>query len=100
MGQQTRALCYVIAVLVLASFLPSGAQAADARVIHERLLTLDTHLDTPTNFRRPGRDIMDRHEVIDNFSQVDYPRMAEGGLDGGFFVIFTPQGPRDAEGFA
>ena len=80
--------------------LPSAAQSADARAIHERLLTLDTHLDTPSNFRRPGWDMMDRHEVIDNFSQVDYPRMREGGLDGGFFVIFTPQGPRDAEGIA
>ena len=100
MGQPSRAFCYVIAVLVFASVLPSLAQAADARAIHERLLTLDTHLDTPSNFRRPGWDMMDRHEVIDNFSFVDYPRMREGGLDGGFFVIFTPQGQRDAEGFA
>ena len=80
--------------------LPNATQAADARAVHERLLTLDTHLDTPSNFRRPGWDIMDRHEVVDNFSFVDYPRMTEGGLDGGFFVIFTPQGPRDAAGFA
>ncbi len=90
------------ALLICAAlvFLPNVAQAADARAIHERVLTLDTHLDTPSNFRRPGWDMMDRHEVIDNFSFVDYPRMTEGGLDGGFFVIFTPQGPRDAEGFA
>lgn len=100
MGQQTTAFCYGIAVLIFASVLPNAAHAADARVIHEQLLTLDTHLDTPSNFRRPGWDMMDRHEVIDDFSQVDYPRMVEGGLDGGFFVIFTPQGSRDTEGFA
>lgn len=94
------AFFYPFAVLVIASALPSFALAADARAIHERLLTLDTHLDTPANFRRPGWDIMERHEVADNFSQVDYPRMNEGGLDGGFFVIFTPQGSRDAQGFA
>jgi membrane dipeptidase len=94
------AFFHLIAVLVIASALPSFALAADARAIHERLLTLDTHLDTPANFRRPGWDMMDRHEVVDNFSQVDYPRMNDGGLDGGFFVIFTPQGTRDAEGFA
>jgi len=91
--------CALLICAALVS-LPSAAQAADARAIHERLLTLDTHLDTPSNFRRPGWDMMDRHEVIDNFSFVDYPRMREGGLDGGFFVIFTPQGPRDAEGIA
>ena len=61
--------------------------------------TLDTHLDTPMNFERPGWDMMDAHTVYDDLSQVDYPRMVKGGLDGGFFVIFTPQGPRTPAGF-
>jgi membrane dipeptidase len=65
-----------------------------ARAVHESLLTLDTHLDTPANFHRPGWDIMDRHEAGKDGSQIDYPRMVEGGLDGGFFAIYTPQGPR------
>ena len=100
MRRQFIALFYPIAVLVFASALPVSALAAGARAVHERLLTLDTHLDTPANYRRPGWDMMDRHEVAGDFSQVDYPRMIEGGLDGGFFVIFTPQGSRDAEGYA
>ncbi|MDP1068866.1 membrane dipeptidase, partial [Klebsiella pneumoniae] len=33
-------------------------------------------------------------------SQVDLPRMREGGLDGGFFAVYTPQGPRTEEGRA
>ena len=70
-----------------------------ARVVHEGLLTLDTHLDTPANFARPGWDILDRHKVSDD-SRVDYPRMVQGGLDGGFFAVFTPQGPRTAAGDA
>ena len=65
------AFVHVIAALILAGVSPSSALAADARAVHERLLTVDTHLDTPANFRRPGWDIMDRHEVIDNFSFVD-----------------------------
>jgi membrane dipeptidase len=89
----------LIAILIFGLTPTSLALAADARAIHERLLTLDTHLDTPSNFQRPGWDIMDRHEVFDNFSFVDYPRMIEGGLDGGFFVIYTQQGPRDTPGF-
>ena len=34
-----------------------------------------------------GYDIMERHDVERDGTQVDYPRMVEGGLDGGFWVI-------------
>jgi membrane dipeptidase len=74
-----------------------AVQAGDAPA---RVLMLDTHLDTPMNFARPGWDIMDAHSVEGDMSQVDYPRMVKGGLDGGFFAIYTPQGPRNAQGFA
>jgi membrane dipeptidase len=43
---------------------------------------------------------MDAHSFAGDLSQIDYPRMVKGGLDGGFFAIFTPQGPRTPEGFA
>jgi len=90
-----------LAALVLAiAVTPVRAQApspAGAQAIHDSLLTLDTHLDTPANFPRPGWDIMDRHTPAQR-SQVDYPRMVEGGLKGGFFAIYTPQGPRTPEG--
>jgi membrane dipeptidase len=89
-----------IALLALGALALSPAQAADAGALHKRLLVLDTHLDTPMNFSRPGWDIMDAHSFASDLSQVDYPRMAKGGLDGGFFAIFTPQGPRNAEGYA
>lgn len=89
------------AASVAALFLAVPSQAAEtasgARKIHESLLTLDTHLDTPANFGRPGWDILDRHDAAKDGSQIDYPRMVEGGLDGGFFAIFTPQGPRTPE---
>jgi membrane dipeptidase len=87
-------------VLVLA-LAAAGARAQTpspaAQAVHDSLLTLDTHLDTPANFPRPGWDMMDRHKVSER-SQVDYPRMVEGGLKGGFFAIYTPQGPRTAQG--
>jgi membrane dipeptidase len=74
--------------------------AEDGRALHERLLVLDTHLDTPALFSRPGWSIMERHRWEDDRSQVDYPRMVEGGLDGGFWVIYVPQGPRTDAGRA
>lgn len=83
----------------------STAHAADANPrkghalgVHDRAIVLDTHLDTPMLFARPDFDIMQRHTVADDFSYVDHPRMIEGGLDGGFFVIYTEQGPRDLAG--
>ncbi len=77
-----------------------AACATDPRALHERILTLDTHLDTPAHFARPGWTITDRHTFPEDVSQVDLPRMIEGGLDGGFWVVFTPQGPRTPEGNA
>jgi membrane dipeptidase len=74
--------------------LPAKTQTA----LHQRLLCLDTHLDTPASFARPGWDMMKRHSRDQDLTQVDYPRMVEGGLDGGFFAIYTPQGPLDAAG--
>lgn len=70
----------------------------NARALHERVLVLDTHLDTPLHLTRPGWDIASRHDYDSDLSQVDYPRMVEGGLDGGFWVIYTAQGPRTDEG--
>ncbi|MGL1102719.1 membrane dipeptidase, partial [Vibrio parahaemolyticus] len=61
---------------------------------------LDTHLDTPEHFGRSGWDITRRHTFDNDLTQVDYPRMVEGHLTGGFFAIFTPQGPLTPEGFA
>jgi membrane dipeptidase len=89
---------FAAAALFLAGTFPGFAAEADA--IHDRLLTLDTHMDTPMNFARPGWDMMAEHSVADDLSQVDYPRMVKGGLKGGFFAIYTPQGPRTPEGFA
>lgn len=69
------------------------------RQIHARLLTLDTHLDTPIIFARPGWDFGAWHSFEEDSSQVDLPRMAEGGLDGGFFVIWTRQGELTPSGY-
>lgn len=93
-----RLLCLAAALAAATPALGAGPSAA--RKLHESLLTLDTHLDTPANFGRPGWSIMDRHDAGKDGSQVDYPRMVEGGLDGGFFAIFTSQGPRTPEATA
>jgi len=77
---------------------PVTAKTDPAGSLHQRLICLDTHLDTPASLARPGWDIMQRHARDADFTQVDYPRMVEGGLDGGFFAIYTPQGPLTPDG--
>lgn len=77
----------------------SPSAAADPAAIHERALVLDTHLDTPSYFDVPGWSIAQRHSVENDTSEVDVPRMKEGGLDGGFWVIYTPSGPLTAAGY-
>lgn len=70
------------------------------RLAHEQMLTLDSHLDTPIFFEIPGWDFSSWHNFDFDKSQVDIPRMEQGGLDGGFFVIYTGQGPLTPEGIA
>jgi len=71
-----------------------------ARELHSHIVTLDSHLDAPSNLMKAGWDIGQRHNYSDDLSQLDFPRMREGGLSGGFFAVFTPQGPRNPEGYA
>ena len=78
----------------------SGLGAVKVDATHHNLMTLDTHLDTPVHFARAGWSFGDRHDPAHEIAQVDIPRMADGNLDGGFFVIFTQQGPLTPEGFA
>ena len=94
----------LLPLLALASCVPAPL-AGPARVaaptdLHGRLLTLDTHLDTPLHFARAGWSFADRHDPSNDISQVDLPRMADGALDGGFFVVYTAQGSLTPAGFA
>ena len=89
----------------LMALLPLTAQAEAPVVtkqvyqLHQKLLTLDSHLDTPASLDLPGWSIEDGHEVHGDYTQVDLPRMKKGGLDGGFWAIYTGQGPVTIEGF-
>lgn len=66
--------------------------------IHDRVLTVDTHADTPLRMIEPGFDMAERHNPKETGSKVDYPRMKEGGLDAIFFATFVAQDIRNDEG--
>jgi membrane dipeptidase len=75
--------------------LGASSSGVHAAALHDSLLTLDAHLDTPTLFHRDYYDFSISGSVADDGTNVDLPRLKEGGLDGGFWVIYTGQGPLD-----
>lgn len=63
---------------------------AQARMLHNSILTLDSHCDTPMFFNQGVRfDHRDEHIL------VDLHKMQEGGLDASIMVAYLPQKERD-----
>jgi membrane dipeptidase len=88
----TRPFSTTLAALMALLSSPLAAQGTDsalvvkARAIHDRVMTLDTHVDiNPANFT-PDRNYTQRLPT-----QVNLPKMEEGGLDAVFFSIFVGQ---------
>lgn len=98
----TRLLSSCVVALLVFGLAParSYAQAADAalvqkaRAIHDRVIALDTHDDiNPDNFTRQ-KNYTQRLDT-----QVNLPKMKDGGLDASFFIVYVGQGPLTPEGY-
>jgi len=91
-------------IAALAALLLSGCatthEAEPVRKAHADFLVLDTHLDTPLHFARPGWSFAGHHDPATDLVQVDMERMSAGALDGGFFAIYPEQGPLTPKGYA
>src|SRR5215813_7804264 len=67
---------------------------ARARAIHERVIALDTHNDIdPQNFTA------DCNYTMRLTTQVNLPKMKEGGLDVSFFIAYVGQGDLTPAGY-
>lgn len=66
----------------------TDAGTADARAIHQRVLTIDTHDDIPFTFATEGEG---NDPGLRDGRQVTLPKMREGGLDAGFFIVYVGQ---------
>lgn len=74
---------------------PESELVEQARQIHERVITLDTHADINTaNFTA------DRNYTADLETQVTLPKMERGGLDVAWFIVYTGQGDLTPTGYA
>lgn len=70
---------------------------ARARAIHDRVITLDTHVDIPANY---GSDAYDPMKPGPRGQQVHIPTQIEGGLDATFLIVFVGQGPLGTAGYS
>ncbi len=83
------------AAVILAGCLPDKAATPQTeRSLHERVLTLDTHIDIPLTY------MTEIDPQFDTALQVDLPKLAAGHLDAGFWIIYTPQGELTEAGYA
>lgn len=62
---------------------------AQAKSLHQRIVTIDSHTDTPMIF--PG----DFNIGLKEGGKVNLPFMEEGRIDATFMVAYIPQGQRD-----
>jgi membrane dipeptidase len=99
----TGALTALGIAIIITSIAPLAAQtpAADqalitkARGIHERVITADTHDDiNPNNFR------VECNYTMRLTTQVNLPKMKEGGLDVSFMIAYVGQGALTEDGYA
>lgn len=94
-----RATALILFAAPLAAQAPADdALVARARAIHERVLTLDTHVDiSPANFSMSGPNYGQRLPQ----TQVDVAKMEAGGLDAAFLIVYVGQSTElNAGGFA
>lgn len=72
-------------------FIDAAKRFNRAKAIHHRIVTLDSHTDTPMVF--PGTFDIGKKEG----GKVNLPFMEEGRIDATFMVAYIPQGKRDEQ---
>ncbi|MBN2201084.1 dipeptidase [bacterium] len=92
-------VCLTASLLILSLTMACGG--SDPAEIHDRMLTLDSHLDTPMRVFRIPSDLSVRHDRASAAAgDLDFPRMREGGLDAAFFAVYVQQGALSEAGRA
>jgi len=87
-------LATAVAAALAASVSAQQDLVARARAIHERVIALDTHNDIdPQNFTA------ECNYTMRLTTQVNLPKMKEGGLDVSFFIAYVGQGDLTPAGY-
>ncbi len=71
-----------------------------ALALHQEILTLDTHCDTPLRMLDTTWDIGAYHKPgVRSAGKIDLPRMRNGNLDAEFFAVYVAQRPLTEENY-
>ncbi|HHU99796.1 MAG TPA: dipeptidase [Bacteroidales bacterium] len=92
---RTKFLLMTLCLFAVSCKLNEEQVSRKAERIHDNILSVDTHCDTPMRLLRGSFDLGARNDR----SCVDFPKMKEGRLDAEFFAIFIGQGPRTPEDY-
>jgi len=98
-----RHICCVALLLLSAALVASARQSAvgdlvvaRALAIHERAVTIDTHVDIGgATYATPALDPGAEKTTL----KCDLTKMEKGQLDGVFLAVYVGQGPLDASGY-
>ena len=87
-------LLFQITARISAAQSNDTALIAKAKVIHDRVIKLDTHNDIDAaNFTA------DCNYTMRLTTQVNLPKMVQGDMDVSFMIVYVGQGPLTPEGF-
>ena len=92
-------------LVVFQEFLKAAETYCHALELHDRIITLDSHCDTPMIFDKLLKDADGDENVAFNLSKrnpkvcVDAEKMDDGHLERAFMVAYIPQRQRDAQGY-
>lgn len=96
---KSKILCLLLTgLIVLTSSCKQETIEEQAEKLHNKIVSIDTHADTPLNFLDSDFDIGKWNNYEETRSRIDFPRMEAGRLDGVFMAVFVGQGERDGEG--
>lgn len=84
----------VLVSLAALSGCGGGSPEPDVAGIHDRVITLDTHVDIPFDFAT------DEVSPLDGELQVNLETMRGGGLDAAFFIVYVGQTERTPDNYA
>lgn len=85
----------LLSLALLGPAWPEDRFATQAMGIHQRIISLDAHVDIPDDFSTPTAD-----PGKDGGMQVDLPKLQRGGQSGAVFAVFVAQTERTAESYA
>jgi membrane dipeptidase len=91
---RVRLACATLAAAALCACTRNEASRDTGMPAAPPLITLDTHADIPLDFATPAVDPLNAN------LQVNLEKMARGGLDAAFFIVYVGQTPRTDANYA